>query len=397
MKKIILLIAAAWTLNVAQAQDSTAVTPAIITADTLVKCLADTLVITPPTESEAPISCLGSCKKQAGVFKNLDFSITAGTTGIGIDLASKIGQSLQLRIGYEFMPRFNMSVYFPIEVGGQPAKLYDANGNRIESSFDRLSKMLTQFTGYEVQDEVEMIAKPTLNNYKFLIDVFPFRNKHWHVTAGFYWGKSQFGYAENSTSAMTSLLAVGMFNQIYDRAANEDEPLFYVGDTPVWDAYELRQRVLNYGGRMGFHVGDYKNDVYYTYPEDVYSEADEDGERELLHAAGETVLLHKAGDPYIMEPDVDGMVKVRAKSNAFKPYLGFGYGGRLFKNRDDWKVSFDAGAMFWGGTPDLYTHDGTNLTNDITNTSGKVGDWIDFLGGIKVYPVLSVRFTKTIF
>ena len=93
-------------------------------------------------------------------------------------------------------------------------------------------------------------VRQTLNNFKFLIDVFPFRNKHWHVTAGFYWGKSQFGYAENSTSAMTSLLAVGMFNQIYDRAANEDEPLFYVGDTPVWDAYELRQRVLNYGGRI---------------------------------------------------------------------------------------------------------------------------------------------------
>ena len=393
MKKIVLLIATAWAFNAALAQDSIAVTPAVTPAITT----ADTLANTPSTESIAPISSLGSCKKQSGVFKNLDLSVTAGTTGIGFDIASKIGKSVQLRAGYEFMPRFTKSIYFPVEVGGQPAKLYDANGNRIESSFDRLSKLLSQFTGYQVQDEVEMIGKPTLNNFKFMVDVFPFRNKHWHVTAGFYCGKSQFAYAENSTSAMTSLLAVGMFNQIYDRAANEDEPLFYVGDTPVWDAYELRQRVLNYGGRMGFHVGDYKNDVYYTYPEDVYSDPDDDGERELLHAAGETVLLHKAGDPYIMEPDVDGMVKVRAKSNAFKPYLGFGYGGRLIKNRDDWHVSFDAGAMFWGGTPDLYTHDGTNLTKDITNTSGKVGDWIDFLGGIKVYPVLSVRFTKTLF
>jgi len=88
---------------------------------------------------------------------------------------------------------------------------------------------------------------------------------------------------------------------------------------------------------------------------------------------------------------------VRAKSNNFKPYLGFGYGGRLMKNRNDWQVSFDAGAMFWGGTPDLYTHDGTNLTKDVNHITGKVGDWVDFLGGIKVYPVLNVRFTKTIF
>ena len=41
--------------------------------------------------------------------------------------------------------------------------------------------------------------------------------------------------------------------------------------------------------------------------------------------------------------------------------------------------------------------DGINLTKDVENISGKVGDWVDFLGGFKVYPVLQVRFTKTIF
>lgn len=369
MKKIVLAITAVLALTTVQAQDS------LKTA---------------------------SWFKQNKIFQNLDLSVTAGTTGIGIDVASKIGNNVQLRAGYEFMPRFNMSIYFPIEVGGQPAKVYDANGNRVVSRFDRLSAMLTQFTGYEVQDEVEMIGKPTLNNFKFMVDVFPFRNKHWHITAGFYWGKSQFAYAENSTQAMTSLLAVGMFNSLYDRAVDEDNPLFVINGTSVWNIYGMRERLQDYGGHMGFHVGEYTHDVYYTYPEDVYSEPTEfddpdEFEPELLHAAGETVLIHKAGDSYMMEPGSDGMVKVRAKSNAFKPYLGFGYGGRLFKNRDDWQVSFDAGAMFWGGTPDLITHDGTNLTEDVTNVTGKVGDWIDFLGGIKVYPVLSVRFTKTIF
>jgi hypothetical protein len=53
--------------------------------------------------------------------------------------------------------------------------------------------------------------------------------------------------------------------------------------------------------------------------------------------------------------------------------------------------------MFWGGTPDLITHDGVNLTKDVKDAKGKVGDWIDLIGGFKVYPVLSVRFTKTIF
>ena len=332
MKKIFLAIIAACAVTTAQAQESS------------------------QTESWF---------KRNKVFQNLDLSVTAGTTGIGIDVASKIGNSVQLRAGYEFMPRFKKSIYFPVEVGGQPAVAYDEQGNRVETTFDRLSNLLKELTGFTVQDEVEMVGKPTINNFKFLVDVFPFKNKHWHFTAGFYWGPSQFAYAENSTMAMTSLLAVSMYNQIYEKCDNL-EPIISIPGSDLPDitlSYAYRQRILDYG-RMGFRVGDFKED----------------------------------GEAYVMEPDAaDGMVKVRANANSFKPYLGFGYGGRLFKNRDDWHVSFDAGAMFWGGTPDLITHDGTNLTKDIENISGKVGDWVDFLGGIKVYPVLSVRFTKSIF
>ena len=364
MKKIILLIAAAWTINVAQAQDSTAVTPAASSFN------------------------LGSWMKQNQIFQNLDLSVTAGTTGIGIDVASKIGNYVQLRAGYEFMPRFSKSIYFPVEVGGQAAKLYDENGNRIESRFDRLSKILTEVTGFQVDDEVEMVGKPTLNNFKFLVDVFPFKeNKHWHFTAGFYWGPSQFAYAENSVTAATSLISVGMYNSMYYHAIY-DLPI-YEGASPITE--EMRNKFLSYG-RMGFPIGEFTHDIYGYFKETEY-----DDYGHIIHEAGEYGLIHQKGETYNMEPGSDGMVKVRAKSNSFKPYLGFGYGGRLLKNRDDWKVSFDAGAMFWGGTPDLYTHDGINLTEDITNARGKVGDWIDFIGGVKVYPVLSVRFTKTIF
>lgn len=334
MKKIVLAIAAALTFSVAQAQEKE------------------------------------SCFKQNKVFQNLDVSVTAGTTGIGIDVASKIGNNVQLRAGYEYMPRFKQSIYFPVEVGGQAAVAYDENGNRVETTFDRLSKLLKELTGFTVDDEVEMIGKPTVNNFKLLVDVFPFKNKHWHVTAGFYWGPSQFAYAENATTAMTSLLAVSMYNQIYEKAVADDPIIDIDGDgtaqNPGMTMYlneAYRQKIVNYG-RMGFHVGDNK----------------------------------ETGEAYIMEGDpVDGMVKVSAKSNSFKPYVGFGYGGKLMKSHDDWHVSFDAGAMFWGGTPSLITHDGTNLTKDVENISGKVGTWVDLLGGIKVYPVLQVRFTKTIF
>jgi hypothetical protein len=333
---------------------------------------------------------------KSGVFRNLDLSVTAGTTGIGIDVASKVCDYVQLRAGYEFMPRFQQSIYFPVEVGGQAARIYDDNGNRIESRFDKLSKLLTEITGFQVEDQVEMLGKPTVNNFKLMVDVFPFKkNKHWHFTAGFYWGSSKFAEAVNSTRAMTSLVAVGLYNSMYYHAVN-DLPLY--NNTTIINE-EMRNKMIEYG-RMGFPVGVFTHDVYGYYKEDVYCKEFDNPDYkygEIIHHKGDYGLIHKEGETYRMEPDSDGLVKARAKSNAFKPYLGFGYGGRLIKNRDDWQVSFDAGAMFWGGTPDLITHDGINLTKDVKDASGKVGDWIDLIGGFKVYPVLSVRFTKTIF
>ena len=150
-------------------------------------------------------------KNTLGYFDHLDLSVTLGTSGIGFDVATPIGNYVQLRAGYEFMPQIHFPVDFPIEVGGEPAEKYDASGKRVESRFDRLAKTLKEFTGYDVDNHVEMIGKPTMNNFKLLFDVFPFKNnKHWHFTAGFYLGPSQFARADNSIDAMTSLLAVGM-------------------------------------------------------------------------------------------------------------------------------------------------------------------------------------------
>ena len=313
--------------------------------------------------------------------KHLDVSLTAGTSGIGFDIATPISNMVQLRAGYEFMPGIHFPVDFPIEVGGEPAVKYDANGNRVESRFDRLAKNLKEFTGYDVDDHVEMIGKPTMNNFKLLVDVFPFKNnKHWHFTAGFYIGPSQFARADNSMEAMTSLLAVGMYNHIYDRVEESSVTLQPIIDVsiggqpfrPVLNPNQM-QTILD-NGRMGFTLGQYKEDVY----------------------SSEGLLIHHKGDNYVVEPGDDNQVHVYAKSNVFKPYLGFGYGGRLCKNRDDWKVSFDAGLLFWG-KPDLITHDGTNLTKDVENIKGKVGDYVDLIKGLVVYPSISVRFTKTIF
>ena len=293
-----------------------------------------------------------SSASPASYFNHLDLSVSLGTSGIGFDLATPVGNYVQLRAGFEFMPGFHAGIDFPIEVGGEPAEKYDDQGHRVESRFDRLAKTLKEVTGYDVDNHVEMIGN----------------------------GSSQFARADNSMEAMTSLLAVGMYNHIYDRVENSwitGEPVMdiTIGGTPFRPELNPNQmQSILSNGKMGFTLGQFAHDIY--------SEAG--------------LLIHEKGDPYVMEPGADNQVHVYAKSNSFKPYLGFGYGGRLVKGRDDWKVSFDAGVMFWG-KPDLYTHDGTNLTKDVENITGKVGDYVDFFKGLSVYPTVSVRFTKTLF
>ena len=312
--------------------------------------------------------------KEHNIFQHLDISLTAGTTGIGIDVASPVGKYVQLRAGYEFMPRFTKRMEFDLTINGEPAIVYDEQGYKQETTFTQMNDFLYELTGYDVEDHVDMIGKPTINNFKFLVDVYPFQqNKHWHFTAGFYWGPSRFAYAENAIEFMRTLNAVGIYNQMYDKAVN-GEPLIKYEGVSLEVPEELNKKILDMG-RLGFAVGYFKHDI--------------------VDNAGN--VIHEAGERYIVEPDARGMVTVTAKSNSFKPYLGFGYGGRMIKNRNDWHVSFDCGAMFWGGTPNLYMHDGINLTEDVENISGQVGTYVDLFSALKVFPVLSFRITKRIF
>lgn len=288
-------------------------------------------------------------KKDFQAFNHLDLGLTLGTTGIGFDLATPIGEYVQIRTGFEFMPRFTKSLHFDIQS-------FSDDGSLIDTQFDNLSDRLESFTGYKADSQVKMNGKPTLWNFKLLFDVFPFRNKHWHLTAGFHWGPSQIAEAINDLEDAPTLVAVNIYNNIYEKVS-EGENVF--GDFDVDP--DLRRKIKR-SGRMGIHVGDYDD-----------------------------------GTPYLMEPDENCTVSAKVTVNSFKPYLGFGYGGKLFKNDNRYQVSFDAGLMFWGGEPAITTHDGTNLSKDVSNISGKVGDYVDFISGIKVFPVLNLRITRRLF
>ena len=340
--------------------------------------------------------------KEHNIFQHLDVSLTLGTPGIGIDVASPIGNYVQVRTGYEFMPRFTKRMSFEMTINGQPAKSYDEDGNRQETKFDKLKEFMYSFTGYDIEDHVDMIGKPTMNNFKFMVDVFPFKNnKHWHFTAGFYWGSSKFAEAENSTEAMVSLVSAGIYNKMYESAKNGDPLISFdpyqfptLSGVSIQMPDQVRKKFLDYG-EMGFVVGYLTHDI-------TDAEGNVLMSKTMVDTKGNTIQR-----PYIVAPDEDGMVRVTASSKSFKPYFGFGYGGNLVKKRDDWKISFDCGAMFWGGTPELVVYHGLklpdgsyrdiSLTEDVENIGGKVGSYVKLFKSLKVYPVLSLRITKRLF
>ncbi len=337
-------------------------------------------------------------------FSHLDLSLTTGTTGLGIDIATPMGNQFRLRAGFAFMPHVGKTLHFGVQVGQKAEDQTEEEFDIIsQSRFDKLSGLLTGFTGYEVDNKVDMRATPTYYNFNLLVDFFPLRNnKHWHLTTGIYLGNKQIGKAVNTIEDMPSLLAVGIYNNLYDRAVR-GEKIATVGESDIYLPNALADKLMDYG-KMSIHLGDYSHDVLAEediyYPNDQWI-TDENGEWQWVTT--EDVMIHKGevlyheGDAYRMVPDKNSMVKAWAYVNKLKPYVGFGYDGRLVKNDDRWHIGFDAGVLFWGGSPSIITHDGTDLTNDVNNIRGKVGDYVDIIKKFEVFPVINLRITRRLF
>ena len=110
-------------------------------------------------------------------------------------------------------------------------------------------------TGYQVNNYVDVIGVPTFYNFNLFVDVFPFKqNKHWHFTAGFYWGNSQIAKAYNTTEDMPSLVAVGIYNTMYEKAIKKEPfaTVYYKGVAhPITDDPEyqdmLYDKFMEYG------------------------------------------------------------------------------------------------------------------------------------------------------
>ena len=306
---------------------------------------------------------VGNAFVRHDILNHLNIGINLGSSGVGIEVQSSITKYVGVRAGIDYMPRFNSAIDFGLQA-------YKGDGS-FNTDLDRMQEFMKTLTGYEVDQEVSIIGQPTMLNFKFLVDIYPWADKPWHVTAGFYCGSAKIATAVNSIVEMPTLLAVGIYNQFYDKSMSDyfiDNPIFgnnYLSPDVVM---QLRDRMESMG-RMGIHMGDYE----------IY---DENGKR--------TLFL------YMMEPGDDGLVKADVFVNKFKPYVGIGYNGFLPKNKKI-KIGFDLGVMMWGGTPKVITHDGVDLARDVINVKGRVGDYVDVISAFKVYPVLNFKISYNIF
>lgn len=128
---------------------------------------------------------------------------------------------------------------------------------------------------------------------------------------------------------------------------------------------------------------------------------------------GEGFILGNTSESMALFPDENEDVKIEARVNTFKPYVGIGYGYAVPKSRVN--VGFDLGVMCWGKPSgwiraqnadtrktewieirkDLY--DEATIEREDNETDRAILDGINIAQKLKVGPVLNVRVGFRIF
>ena len=320
-------------------------------------------------------------------FNHMNLGVNVSSSGIGADIAMPVGDFVRVRAGFTYMPKFNINSNFKV----------DFMGNVSEDKFRRMKDMMSYVTGEPMKDNIDMKMSPTWTQFKFLIDVMPFKNnKHWSLTLGFFAGPSAIGEAINDPTDCATLVGINMYNNMYIKAC-KGEPLFRYEDS---------------------------NGKYHSL--DVGGLSDHLIEARMMGAPMGTFA---DGSKAVMVPNRYNQAEAEMTISKFRPYLGLGYNTALSKN-GKWRMDVDAGVMFLGGSPHVYvdnvyhvntsddydmiswdmekfleTGDGwveqipqrIDLTRDVTDIPGKVGDMVSTIKKFKCWPVLGVTFSYRLF
>ena len=259
------------------------------------------------------------------ILNHLDVGVNVGTVGVGIDVAVPLGNYVRLRAGYNYIPRINFHSNFPIETnngsissamqnlkGVDLKKMASGMGLDLDNpAFKEVKDDFDKFSGITPKDYVTMNLQPSLHQFKFLVDVMPFKNKHWSFTAGFFAGPSNVGSAINASEETQLLEAVTTYNKYYVRIC-KDEGI--VNGNHV----ESIEKAFKDRGVAGFPLGYLEN-----------------------------------GNKAMMIPNEDGTARAELEISKIRPYVGCGYNTHLSRNKK-WNLNVDAGVLILCRKPSIY-------------------------------------------
>ena len=323
-------------------------------------------------------------------FNHMDLGFNVSSTGIGADITMPVGDYVRMRTGFTYMPRFTFKNNFGVDFMGE------VSADKLRSMKD----MMSNFTGEPMQDNIDVQMRPTWAQFKFLVDIMPFKNnKHWNVTLGFYAGPSTIGEAVNDPSGNTTLVGVNIYNSMYVKACKGESLLRYEDSNGIIHSLDMQglEGKITEARMMGAHVGYFAD-----------------------------------GSKAVMVPDKNNQVTAEMTVSKIRPYLGIGYTTALSRDHR-FNMAIDAGCMFMGGSPHVYADNvyrvdpnddydmiswdqekfmetgnadeawvkqepqRIDLTRDVTDIPGKVGDMVNTVKKFKCWPVLSITFSHRLY
>ena len=147
--------------------------------------------------------------QDSNIFTHASAGLSVGTDGIGIHVAAPIGNYVQTRMGYSFMPKIKYS-----------------------TNVDVVNKDTKDYKGSE-----KIEGKLNMGDFNLLFDVFPFGNKSsFHVTAGAYIGKSNIIEVYNKEPIKNAEPGDGGDHSLPDPSQGEDPGTCFPGTSPYHDA-----------------------------------------------------------------------------------------------------------------------------------------------------------------
>lgn len=277
--------------------------------------------------------------------KRVGVGVGVGTEGIGVDVATHLNAYFGVRVGLNFMPgfKFNTDVEVNREIGVSGAynewremALHDANYQAYMQKYG-VDMSHSANGDYEIPalpsrvENVDVKANFARTTFDVKFDVYPFgaHKNSFFITAGF---------------------SVGG-NKLVKVTGHSDQGKDFMGKfTPWYNGLSAEQ--LSVAGQ-------------YNVTRESYG--------------------FKVGD-YIIPIDENGDVNAGLKVSNFRPYVGFGWGRLVPKNRVGFR--FELGVQFHG-KPKAYA-EGVDLDKiiDEAGWSEEKNDFDKIMDNLKVWPVM---------